>query len=67
MKLYGLAELASAVGVTTAKLGMWMRRGHVPPPDWRLSCGPVWNRETVSIWIISTRRRLDLNQPIVDR
>ncbi len=66
-KLYGAAELSEALHVPCAKLAVWMRRGHVPEPDWRLGCGPIWRAETVAAWMRETRKRLALGKPIVDR
>lgn len=64
----GIQELAEVCGVS--KNAMVMRRQRTPekvvPPDWALSMGPIWRKETVVTWLqartIDELRRLYLNE-----
>ena len=57
--LYGVAELARAAGVKPRTLAAYLARGHCPPPDVRLECGPVWYAASVAPWLETRQRRLD--------
>jgi predicted transcriptional regulator len=39
---YGVAEIADALGVTTAAVTNWVQRDQIPAPTFRLRMGPVW-------------------------
>jgi predicted DNA-binding transcriptional regulator AlpA len=51
MKLYGIAEIAQALGVSRGLVAQWYRRGKLPEPDARLAMGPVWTAATIEPWI----------------
>jgi hypothetical protein len=47
MKVYGLNEIARALGVEAVLVAKWRERGKLPPADAELSNGPVWLAETI--------------------
>jgi len=51
VKLYGVAEIAMALGVDRRKVAMWRTRGKLPPPTQVLSTGPVWTAADIEPWI----------------
>jgi len=65
-KVYGIAEIAQALGVKRQTVAQWHHRGKLPPADEELSMGPVWFAETIEPWIKlqmeveATRRRAQM-------
>ena len=59
-KLYGIAELATALGVDRYKIAMWRKRGNrgIPPADVELAMGPVWLEATAAPWLREVRKAL---------
>lgn len=65
MKLYGIAEIAEALGEDRHTVAQWYRRSRsgqpggmeMPKPDQVLSMGPVWTGTTLGPWLRSMRRR----------
>lgn len=51
MKLYGLTEIAQAVGAKPRTVSMWLARGKLPEPTARLAMGPVWTAQAIEGWI----------------
>lgn len=51
LEIMGLHEISEAIGVRPNTILTWVRRGHMPGPDARLACGPVWRTSTVTTWI----------------
>jgi hypothetical protein len=47
VKVYGVAEIARALGVEATLVAKWRERGKLPPADAELSVGPVWLAETI--------------------
>jgi hypothetical protein len=47
VKVYGLTEIARALGVDAVLVAKWRERGKLPPADAELSVGPVWLAETI--------------------
>jgi hypothetical protein len=47
VKVYGLTEIARALGVDAVLVAKWRERGKLPPADAELSNGPVWLAETI--------------------
>lgn len=47
MKVYGLTEIARALGVDAVLVAKWRERGKLPPADAELSAGPVWLAGTI--------------------
>ncbi len=54
MRLYGIAEIAQALGARRQTVAQWYQRGKLPEPDAHLAMGPVWTARTIEPWI---RRR----------
>ena len=46
-KVYGVAELAAALGVKASTITKRRRRGTLPPPDQVLAVGDVWYQSSV--------------------
>lgn len=51
MKLYGVSEIAEALGVRKGTVRVWRTRGKLPPPDHVLAMGPIWEARTVRPFI----------------
>lgn len=47
MKVYGIAEIARALGEDPRLVGKWRERHKLPAPDAELAVGPVWLAETI--------------------
>lgn len=54
MKVYGVAEIAVARGVTRQLVAQWHKRGKLPEPDEQLASGPVWLAGTIEPWLRRT-------------
>jgi len=52
--VYGLYELAGAIGIGVTALANRRARGKVPEPDAVLRCGPIWLAPTVEEWIATS-------------
>ena len=63
MKLYGIAEIAEALGVPRQLVAQWHLRSSqgraggqdMPKPDQELYMGPVWYGRTIAPWIRKQR------------
>jgi hypothetical protein len=47
VKVYGLTEIARALGLDAVLVAKWRERGKLPPADAELSNGPVWLAKTI--------------------
>jgi predicted DNA-binding transcriptional regulator AlpA len=56
VKLYGVREIAEALGVPRATVSQWLRRGKLPKPDQSLKSGPVWSARRIESWIEEQRK-----------
>ncbi len=56
--LYGIAEIAAALGARPPTVAQWHRRGRLPQPDEVLAMGPVWYGDTIRPWIENERIRI---------
>lgn len=54
-RVYGVAEVAAAIGKTPGLVAQWHRRRKLPPPDDHLASGPVWHAATIEPWIAEQR------------
>ena len=50
LEVVGSVEAAGLLQVDRQTLRTWLKRGHMPEPDARLSCGPVWRKSTIIKW-----------------
>jgi hypothetical protein len=50
LDIVGMTEIAAMLNVNVGAVKTWNRRGHLPAPDARLSCGPIWQRSTIERW-----------------
>ncbi|MDN3358766.1 hypothetical protein [Actinomadura sp. DC4] len=52
-ELYGIAEIADALGQSRQLVTVWRRRRTrgMPEPDAELASGPVWQGDTIEPWI----------------
>ena len=53
LEIYGVTEVAEALGVPRVTISVWLYRGmyDIPKPTNRLSRGAVWLAETIEPWI----------------
>lgn len=52
----GVAEIATALGVSRSTVSMWSRRRevtHFPSPRWELQMGPIYDMREVREWASS--------------
>jgi hypothetical protein len=47
LKIYGIREIARALGADPGLVGKWRERNKLPAPDAELATGPVWLAETI--------------------
>lgn len=57
MTLYGLAEIAEALGVNRDLVNKWRERGKLPEPTAQLKAGYVWAGEDIEWWIQEHRAK----------
>jgi len=56
MILYGIADIAEALGVPRERVKVWKSRGLLPAPNAVLRMGPVWTARRIEPWIEGKRR-----------
>lgn len=56
MKLYGVSEIAEALGVRKGTVRVWRTREKLPPPDHVLAMGPIWEARTIRPFIERMRK-----------
>jgi transcriptional regulator with XRE-family HTH domain len=49
--LYGVSEIAEALGVSRGLVSQWVKRGKLPPPDAELAIGKIWTARRIEPWI----------------
>ena len=47
MRVYGITEIARALGTDPGLVGKWRERHKLPAPDAELATGPVWLADTI--------------------
>lgn len=47
VKLYGISEIAQAIGAERKTVSQWYARGKLPPPTEVLAAGPVWTAKAI--------------------
>lgn len=57
MTLYGLAEIAEALGEKVEKVRDWREAGRLPEPTSKLKAGYVWAGEDIEWWIREHRAK----------
>ena len=50
-RLYGVKEIAEALGERRQTVSVWHQRRKLPPPTDVLSTGPVWLSDVIEPWI----------------
>lgn len=55
-ELWGLEDVARALGISPVLAAQWRRRGKLPPPDAYVSGRPVWVADVVRRWIEERKR-----------
>lgn len=56
MELVGVAEVATMLGVSRARVGQLAKRADFPGPVARLAAGPVWDTSSIVEWARATGR-----------
>jgi hypothetical protein len=51
VRLYGITEIAEAVGQSPNLVKQWHKRGKLPNPSAVLAMGPVWSARVIEPWI----------------
>jgi predicted DNA-binding transcriptional regulator AlpA len=51
VQLLGYADIAAATGQDVSLIRVWVNRGKLPTPDFRLGQSPGWLHETINPWI----------------
>lgn len=56
-QLFGLTEIADALGADPAIVRVWYHRKKLPSPTEQLATGPVWFRADIEPWITAVIER----------
>ncbi|HEV2756912.1 MAG TPA: hypothetical protein VG318_14185 [Actinomycetota bacterium] len=57
-RIYGINEIAVALGVRRETVAQWHNRKQLPEPDEHLAMGPAWLAETIRPWMENKRAQL---------
>jgi hypothetical protein len=55
LRMYGIAEIAEALGVRRQVVAGWHHRGRLPEPTAELKMGPVWIDLHIEPWLDAAR------------
>ena len=66
MTLYGLSEIAEALGENYQTVAKWRARGKLPRPTAELAMGPVWWGRVIEPWIEAQRALRNAEKPPLD-
>ena len=56
-ELVSIGEIATLTGLAIGTVYAYRKRGKLPAPDFELSVGPVWKRETIEQWNAERNRK----------
>jgi predicted DNA-binding transcriptional regulator AlpA len=56
VQLLGYADLAAATGQDVSLIRVWVNRGKLPSPDFRLGQSPGWLEATIDPWILTHQK-----------
>ena len=51
LELWGIEDLAEALGVSVNTAYVWNHRGKLPEPEWIVSGRPIWRATKMRKWI----------------
>ena len=54
-KIWGITEIAEALGENPRTVAQWHRRGKLPEPTERLAMGPVWTVQAITPWFANRK------------
>ena len=57
MTIYGVTEIAQALGVSPDLVRKWRERGKLPEPSAELTAGYVWQGTEIEEWIRQYRAK----------
>lgn len=57
-QIYGINEIAVALGVRRETVAQWHNRKQLPEPDEDLAMGPAWLADTINPWMEQKRAQL---------
>jgi len=58
-RLVGITEIAERLEVSKGTVHKWRHRNLLPPADYHLAGGPVWEWATIEAWARDTHRLPD--------
>lgn len=53
LELWGLEEVADALGISVNTAYAWRHRGKLPAPEWIVSGRPIWRASKIRAWLKS--------------
>ncbi|HEU4865004.1 MAG TPA: hypothetical protein VFT76_02045 [Actinomycetota bacterium] len=62
MRVYGIREIAAALGVSDGLVRVWKYRGKLPAPTDHVGGHPLWTPEKIEPWLRERRLRETLEK-----
>ncbi len=59
-RIYGIAEIAQALGVRRQTVAQWHKPGQLPPTTEDLAMGPVWMGQDIQPWLDKKKEEIQL-------